>query len=60
MPEVAASVADGFHRIERRAADEDGEPPEQLLFLRREQAEAPFDRGAERLLAFGKVLRART
>ena len=44
-----------FGRFEGAAADEDGEPPEELLLAPAEQVVAPGDRIAERLLARGQV-----
>src|SRR5204862_7327056 len=47
-----------FCGIKRPAAEEDSEPPEGLLLLRREQFVAPGNRAAERALAFGHVASA--
>ena len=56
--EVLAGVADGLGRLERAAAGEDREAPEQRLLGRRQQVVAPVDRAAQRLLALRQVARA--
>ena len=47
---VAARVADLPRGVEREAAGEDGEAPEERLLVRGEQVVAPGDRVAHRLL----------
>ena len=50
--------ADGFRRLQREAAGEDGEAAEEGLLLRGEEVVAPGDGVAHRLVAGGLVARA--
>ena len=53
--EGPVGLRDGACVIQRAAAREDGERPEQLALGLVEQAVAPLDRGPQRSLALGKV-----
>src|SRR5215510_5523049 len=59
LDEVDVAAADGLRRVEREAAAEDREPPEELLLPGRKQLVAPFDRGAQSPLAFRRPVRPR-
>ena len=57
--EVAVEVAHLLGGLQRPAADEDRQPPEQALRLIVEQVVTPVDRITQRLLAFGNIVGAR-
>jgi hypothetical protein len=52
---LIVGVADGLECVERATADEYAEPREEGLLLRAEQAVAPLDGVAQRLLAIGQI-----
>jgi len=51
--QIRAGICDRFGGLQGEAADEDCEPPEQLLLLAGQQLVAPVHGPAQRLLAFG-------
>ena len=53
-----SSAADALRRLQREAADEDAEAAEHRLLVGRQQAVAPFERGAQRLVAAQRQARA--
>jgi len=56
--EKSVAAANGLHGLERAAAYEDGELYEERLLVRPEQAVAPVDRRAKRLLSRRQIARA--
>ena len=59
LDELGVAFGDGLDRLQRGAAREDGEPPEELLLLARQELVAPLDRRVQRPLPLGHVARAR-
>ena len=57
LEDVELGVAYGLRRVERKAAGEHRQPPEELLLVRLEQLVAPLDRRAQRALARRGVAR---
>jgi hypothetical protein len=58
LQSAICTIAHGFGRLERPAAYEHAQPPEQRLLLGVEQVVAPVDRRAQGLLADRQVARA--
>jgi hypothetical protein len=55
---VTGSGTNSLNCLQRTAAHEDGEPPEEPLLLLAEQLIAPLDRVAQRLLSRRQIARA--
>src|SRR5262249_11842102 len=58
QPQIPSRVDHRLDRLKRAAADEDCEPPEELLFFRGEEVVAPGDRGTQGLMPAGEIARA--
>ena len=57
---MRSSLRDVLRGLQREAAGEDAEPPEHGLLVRRQQAVAPFQRRAQRLMPAQHDARARS